>query len=75
MTFVAELWNLVKACEFVERLEENLSLRDKLVCAVNDHVKKDCCLSEETLTFKKAFEMVQGLESAAKYIRTNQGSS
>ena len=50
LTFVAELPNLDKDCEFGEALEENL--RDKLVCAVSDNVIQNRLFSEEKLTFK-----------------------
>ena len=50
LKLVAELQNLAKDCEFGEALEENL--RDKLVCAVNDHVIQNRIFSEEKFTFK-----------------------
>ena len=70
--FVAELRNLAKECDFGERLEENL--RDRLVCGISDEVIQKRLLSEQNLTFKKAFEIAQSHESAAKNIATLHGS-
>ena len=71
-TFVAELRHLAKDCEFGTALENNL--RDRLVCGVTDQAIQKRLLSEQDLTFKKAFEISQSHESAAKDIVTLQGS-
>ena len=47
-------------------------LRDRLVCGINDEHTQRRLLSEPTLTFKKALEVAQGLEMAAKNARTLQ---
>ena len=73
LAFVADLRSLAKDCEFGASLEENL--RDRLVCGVSDPVIQKRLLSEEKLTYKKACELAQGLESAARDIKTLQGST
>nr|MCH9717641.1 DDE-type integrase/transposase/recombinase [Gammaproteobacteria bacterium] len=70
-TFVAELRNLAKDCDFGTALEDNL--RDRLVCGIADQVIQKRLLSEQNLTFKKAFELAQSHESAAKNVMTLQG--
>ena len=70
-TFVAELRSLAKDCNFGQTLVENL--RDRLVCGVNDQVYQKRLLSEDgELTFQKAFEIAQGIESATKNIKILQ---
>ena len=70
-TFVAELRRLAKDCNFGQTLEENL--RDRLVCGVNDQVYQKRLQSEDgELTFQKAFETTQGMESATKNINILQ---
>ena len=72
-SFVAELRSLAKDCDFGASLEENL--RDCLVCGIADSSIQRRLLSEPNLTFKKAFEIAQSHESAAKNIATLHGSS
>ena len=72
-TFVAELRNLTKDCDFGASLEDNL--RDRLVCGIADQVLQKRLLSEQNLTFKMAFEIAQSHKSAARNIVTLQGSS
>ena len=72
-TFVAQLRNLAKDCNFGATLEDNS--RDRLVCGIADQVLQKRLLSEQNLTFKKAFEIAQSHESAARNIVTLQGSS
>lgn len=62
--FVADLRHLAEHCEYKEKLEE--MLRDRIVVGVNDDKIQRRLLSEATLDFKRAFEIAQGLESAAK---------
>ena len=69
-TFVAELRALAEFCNFGTTLED--MLRDRLVCGINDEHTQRRLLSEPTLTFKKALEVAQGLEMAAKNARTLQ---
>ncbi len=68
--FVAELRNIAKDCEFGAALEENL--RDRLVCGISDHNLQKRLLSEQNLTFKRAFDIAQSHETAAKDIATLQ---
>ena len=49
-------------------------LRDRLVCGINDPNTQRRLLSEVNLTFQKAFEIAQGLESAVQNLKTLQGS-
>ena len=72
-TFVAELRNLAKDCDFGTTLEDNL--RDRLICGIADQILQKRLLSEQNLTFKKAFEIAQSHESAARNVVTLQGST
>nr|XP_055046280.1 LOW QUALITY PROTEIN: uncharacterized protein K02A2.6-like [Misgurnus anguillicaudatus] len=74
--FVAELRQLSEHCEFGLTLED--MLRDRLVCGVNNDVIQRRLLSEATLSFGKALEIAQGMESAAnnaKDIQKANGSA
>ena len=71
--FVAELCSLAKDCEFGAALEENL--RDRLVCGVSNPSIQKRLLSEQKMTFKKAFEIAQSHESVTKDIATLQGAT
>ena len=53
--FVAELRALAQYCNFGTTLSD--SLRDRLVCGVNDEHMQRRLLSEKTLTFDKALEL------------------
>ena len=73
-SFVAELRSLAKDCAFDgTALEENL--RDCLVCGIDDLTIQKRLLSEQELTFKKAFDIAQSHESAKRNIQTLQGST
>ena len=49
-------------------------MRDRLVCGANDQVYQKRLLCEYgELTFQKAFEIAQGIESATKNIVLNHG--
>ena len=41
-------------------------LRDRLVCGVNHEAITNCLLSEKKLTFDKAMELAQAIESAER---------
>ncbi len=61
--FVSELPSLAEFCNFGTSLEE--MLRNRLVCGIqNSHIRKRL-LGEKTLTFARALELSQGLETAA----------
>ena len=70
--FVSELRSLAEHCNFENTLE--VMLRDRLVCGINDPNTQRRLLSEVNLTFQKAFEIAQGLESAVQNLKTLQGS-
>ena len=59
-TYVSELWGLAQFCNFGETLD--IMLRDHLVCGISDKVTECHLLIETALTWKKALEIVQGME-------------
>ena len=61
-TFVSELRHLAMRCDFGAALEE--MLRDRLVCGIKDEHIQRRLLAEPNLTFKKAQEIAQALETA-----------
>ena len=61
-TFVSELRQLAMRCDFGASLEE--MLRDRLVCGIKDEHMQRRLLAEPNLTFKKAQDIAQALESA-----------
>ncbi|KAL6471846.1 hypothetical protein MHYP_G00204960 [Metynnis hypsauchen] len=69
--FVAELRKLALHCDYKDALSE--MLRDRLVCGVNDDRMQWRLLSETKLTFDKALELCQAIESASKDVREMQG--
>ena len=60
--FVADLRKLAGHCQFGDSLSD--MLRDRLVCVINDKRIQRRLLAEPDLTFKRAFELAQGLEIA-----------
>ena len=64
--FVAALRKLAESCQFGNVLEE--MLRDRIVCGIRDNAVQRRLLAEPKLTFAKAFETVQAVESAEKSI-------
>ena len=71
-TFVWQLCSLAEFCNYGASLDN--MLRDRLVCGVNDSQIQRRLLSERNLTFAKALELAQGLETASKNVQTLQGS-
>ncbi|KAL5488914.1 hypothetical protein EMCRGX_G017932 [Ephydatia muelleri] len=61
-TFVSELKQLAMRCDFGASLDE--LLRDRLVCGIKDEHIQRRLLAEPYLTFKKAQDIAQALESA-----------
>ena len=61
---MAELRRLSEHCGFGETLQD--MLRDRLVCCINDAGIQRRLLSESELTYKKAFDMALGVESAER---------
>ena len=65
--YVAELKKLSMECEYGDSLNE--TIRDCLVCGVNDGCIQQCLLAKPDLTFKKAMEITQAMEAADKEIQ------
>ena len=61
--YLAELRRLAATCEFKTFLGE--ALRDKFVCGLSSEGIQRRLLVEASLTLEKAFELAQGMESAA----------
>ena len=65
--------SLAELMEDIERLArlaypDAAILRDRIVCGINDDRIQQRLLSEKGLTYKKALELSQGLETAAKNV-------
>ena len=60
--YVSELRLLVRFCKFRSSLED--MLRDRIVCGINDDTIQKRLLAEAKLTYTKALELAQGLETA-----------
>ena len=71
-TYVAELRSIAQTCNYSSSLDE--MLRDRIVCGINDDRIQQRLLSERGLTYKKALELSQGLETAAKNVRELQSA-
>ena len=71
-TYVAELRSIAQTCDYGTSLDE--MLRDRIVCGINDDRIQQRLLSEKGLTYKKALELSQGLETAAKNVRELQST-
>lgn len=62
--YVAALRNIAEHCNFNDTLET--MIRDRIVCGIaNDRIQRRL-LSEQDLTFKKAYEISHAMEMAAK---------
>ena len=70
--YVSELRGLAQFCNYGDSLET--MLRDRLVCGINDESIQRRLLAETALTFKKALELAQGMETAAKNVQEMQGT-
>ena len=62
--YLSELRALAQWCKFGDTLDD--ILRDRLVCGVNEETIQRRLLAEAGLTLKKALEIAQGLEAAAR---------
>ena len=71
--YMSELRALAQRCNFGDSLEN--ILRDRLVLGIDNEAIQCQLLSKTTLTFKKALELAQGLEAAAKNAREIQNST
>ena len=67
-TYVAGLRKLTEYCEFGDTLND--MLRDRLVCGINDKRMQRRLLSEPELTYQKAFDLAQAMESAEKHTQS-----
>ena len=65
--YVAELKKLSTECEYGDSLNE--MIWDRLVCRVNDRRIQRRLLAEPDLTFKKAMEIAQAMETADKNVQ------
>ena len=65
--FVADLRSIAEYCNFGASLEE--SLRDQIVCGINDSSIQQKLFAEKNLTYKRALELSRGLEAAAKNVK------
>ena len=66
--YVAELRRIAERCRFGDNLENVLC--DRLVCGIQDSRIQRRLLAEPDLTFGKAFELAQALESADRDAKT-----
>ena len=65
--YVSELRRLSVTCDFENNLDS--SLRDRLVCGINDDGIQRSLLAEKTLDFNKAFALAQSMEMAARIVQ------
>ena len=65
--YVSELRRLSVTCDFENNLDS--SLRDRLVCGINDDGIQRRLLAEKTLDFNKAFALAQSMELAARNVQ------
>ena len=66
-TYLAELRSLAEYCNYGASLEA--MLRDRLVCGINNEKIQQRLLAEAKLTYAKALELAQGLETAAQNMK------
>ena len=67
-TYVADLRSLAEFCNFGASLND--MFRDRLFCGVNNTKMQQTLLAKKTLTLDEALELTQGLETAAKNVKT-----
>ena len=70
-TFVAQLKKLSEHCDYGDSLND--MIRDRLVCGINDGRIQRRLLAEAELTYKKAFELAQAMETAERNAQDLQG--
>ena len=70
-TFVAKLRALSEDCDFGDSLE--VMIRDRLVFGINDKAIQKRLLAEPKLTYKRAVELAQELESADRDMKLFHG--
>ena len=64
LTYVAELKKLTKHCNFGDHLDE--TMRDKLVCGLNNQQIHKRLLAESKLRFSKAVDIAVAMETATR---------
>ena len=69
--FVADLRRLSEYCEFGESLAA--MLRDRLICGINNDRMQRHLLAESKLSFEKAYELAQAMETADHDAKELQG--
>ena len=72
-TYVAALRDIAQHCEYKDTLQD--MLRDRLVCGVQHKGITNRLLAESELTYKKALELAQAMESAERDTRHIQQST
>ena len=65
--YVSELRSLARFCKFGSSLEN--MLRDRIVCGINDDTIQKRLLAEAKLTYVRALELAQGVETAARNVK------
>ncbi|XP_048590142.1 uncharacterized protein K02A2.6-like [Nematostella vectensis] len=70
--FVAALRNMAEYCNFGGSLEN--MLRDRLVSGINNERIQRRLLSEENLTFKKAYDIASSMETTAQHMADLQSA-
>ena len=70
--FVAELRTIARYCKFGDALQD--SLRDRLVCGINEDAIQRRLLSEKKLTFDKALEIAISMEVAKQNVSELQST-
>ena len=68
--FIAELRKLTEYCNFGDSL--NKALRDRIVGGINHEATQKKLLSESDLTYKRAVEIAQGIETSTANLREIQ---
>ena len=66
-SFVTELRSIAEFCDFCTSLED--MLHNQIMCGINDDGIQQKLFAEKTLTYQRALELSQGLETAAKNIK------
>ena len=64
---MSELRRLVATGDFGDNLDS--SLRDRLVCVINEDAIQRRLLAEKTLDYNKAFALAQSMELAARHVQ------
>ena len=66
-TLVAELRSIAEFCNFGASLED--TLRDQIMCGINEDGIQQKLFAEKTLTYQRALEIFRGLGTAAKSVK------